>query len=54
MQLDAEEGGDPFYKPAPQPSAAQTSKLDEPAPKSVGSEENDTGAGVTATVEQEA
>lgn len=54
MQLDAEEGGDPFYKPAPQLSAAKSSKSDEPTAKSAGSNENDIEAAATVTIEQEA
>lgn len=54
MQLDADDGGDAFYKPASQPSAAQTSKPVEPAPKVVSGEENDVEAAATATIEQEA
>lgn len=52
MQLDADEGGDPFYRPAPQPSAAETSKPDQPAPKVSESGENDVEAAATATIEQ--
>ena len=54
MQLDAEEGGDPFYKPAPQPPVGETSKSAEPVPKPAPSEENDAGAAAIATIEQEA
>jgi hypothetical protein len=54
MQLDADEGADPFYKPAPQSSAAEPSKLDEPASRPSGSEETDVEAAATATIEQEA
>lgn len=54
MQLDAEESGDPFYKPPSQPPAAQISKSDEPTSKPVQREENDAEAASTATVEQEA
>ena len=54
MQLDADEGADPFYKPAPQPSAAETSKPDEPASKPISGEDNDVEAAATVTIEQEA
>jgi hypothetical protein len=54
MQLDADEGGDPFHKPAPQPSAPKTSISDQPASKSADPAENDNEAAAIATVEQEA
>jgi sorting nexin-1/2 len=54
MQLDADEGEDPFYRPAPQPSATETSKSAEPAQESVSGPENDVEAAATATIEQEA
>ncbi len=54
MQLDADEGGDPFFKPPPQPSAVETSKADQVAQKPAASQENDVEAAATATIEQEA
>jgi hypothetical protein len=54
MQLDADEGADPFYKqPAPQPAPAEPSKPDQPAPTVVVSEDNDVEAAAIATIEQE-
>ena len=53
-QLDADDGGDTFYKPPPQSSAADTSKSDDAASKSMGSGETDVEAAATATIEQEA
>ena len=54
MQLNAEEGGDPFYKPPAQPSTAEISKPDQAAQKPASSQENDVEAAATATIEQEA
>jgi hypothetical protein len=55
LQLDAEESGDPFYKPAAQPSAAAaTSRSEEHGSKPDASDENDVEAAATATIEQEA
>lgn len=54
MQLDADDGADPFYKPPAQPSAAAISKSDGPASKSMDRDENDVEAAATATIEQEA
>ncbi len=54
MQLDAEEGGDPFFKSHPQPSAVESSKGDQVAQNPTASQENDVEAAATATIEQEA
>ncbi|ERF68759.1 hypothetical protein EPUS_07246 [Endocarpon pusillum Z07020] len=54
MQLNAEEGGDPFHKPPAQPSTGEISKPDEAAQKPASSQDNDVEAAATATIEQEA
>jgi hypothetical protein len=54
MQLDADDSSDPFYKPAPQPSAPETRTSGESAAKPTRSEESNAGAAAAATIEQEA
>lgn len=54
LQLDAEEGEDPFYKPNPQPSSTGTRKPDERTTSTAASGQNDAEAAAIATVEQEA
>lgn len=54
MQLDADDGSDPFYRPPIPPAAAEASKSDDPNSRSVGRGENDVESAATATIEQEA